>query len=205
MSQDWHNNPDQVGRRMFPSQCKWHFLWLFVYLLYHHYFLCTITDWLSLYFFFYNKPHCWKENVSQGQHFSGRNIPKTYEWNGIWFENCSNLLWDKNCSSDRKNIFQIIYLEPRIFEKFFLIPKTIFSNSDERPASQHSFWNRIPLFKVIQVEYIGIIKVPIATNNWDVKTYRKNVLLEILFALQKPKIFCSPLIFKKLMCTHFHP
>ena len=43
MSQDWHNNPDQVGRRMFPSQCKWHFLWLFVYLLYHHYFLCTIT------------------------------------------------------------------------------------------------------------------------------------------------------------------
>ena len=36
--------------------------------------------------------------------------------------------------SDRKNILQIIYLEPRIFEKFFLIPKTIFSNSDERPA-----------------------------------------------------------------------
>ena len=76
MSQDWHNNPDQVGRRMFPSQCKWHFLWLFVYLLYHHYFLCTITDWLSFYFFFYNKPHCWKENVSQGQSFSGRTQKK---------------------------------------------------------------------------------------------------------------------------------
>ena len=187
MSQDWHNNPDQVGRRMFPSQCKWHFLWLFVYLLYHHYFLCTITDWLSLYFFFYNKPHCWKENVSQGQHFSGRNIPKTYKWNGIWFENCSNLLWDKNCSSDRKNIFQIIYLERRIIEKFFLIPKTIFSNSDERPVSQHSFWNRIPLFKV-----------PIATNiqekrfAWDTfcVTKAENILFTIDF--QKVDVHSFP-------------
>ena len=101
----------------------------------------TITDWLSLYFLFYNKPHCWKENVSQGQRFSGR-IQKEetfqkhmHERNGIWFENCSNLLWDKNCSSDRKNILQIIYLEPRIFEKFFWIPKTVMKG-------QHTFWNR---------------------------------------------------------------
>ena len=62
----------KLAEECFPHNVSGIFLWLFVYLLYHHYFLCTITDWLSFYFFFYNKPHCWKENVSQGQRFSGR-------------------------------------------------------------------------------------------------------------------------------------
>ena len=57
MSQDWHNNPDQVGRRMFPSQCKWHFLWLFVYLLYHHYFFSvpSLIDCHCISFFTINR------------------------------------------------------------------------------------------------------------------------------------------------------
>ena len=57
MSQDWHNNPDQVGRRMFPSQCKWHFLWLFVYLLYTTITFCvpSLIDCHCISFFTINR------------------------------------------------------------------------------------------------------------------------------------------------------
>ena len=61
------------------------------------------------------------------------------------------------------------------------------------------------LFKVIQVEYMGIIKVPITTNNWHVKIYRKNVLLEIPFCVTKAENILFTIDFQKVDVHSFPP
>ena len=38
--------------------------------------------------------------------------------NGILLQNCSDLLWEKNCSSDREIFLKILSLQPRISKVF---------------------------------------------------------------------------------------
>ena len=45
------------------------------------------------------------------------------------YQNCSDLLWEKNCSSDRKKTFKIRGWRPRIFNNLE-ITRTIYSNSE---------------------------------------------------------------------------
>ena len=58
------------------------------------------------------------------------------------YQNCSNLLWEKNCSSDQEKTFEIRGWRPRIC-KIFEITRTIYSNCErsEQFLVTESFFN----------------------------------------------------------------
>ena len=84
------------------------------------------------------------------------------------YQNCSDLLWEKNCSSDREKLFEIRGWRPRIC-KFFEITRTIYSNSErsEQFLEQKNFltcyWSLV------------LNNLRIRTNNWDVENYRNKL------------------------------
>ena len=105
----------------------------------------TITDWLSLYFLFYNKPHCWKENVSQGQRFSGRTQKKeTFQKPIKEIEFASKIVLTY-CETKIvlviENVFcKLFTLSLAYLKSFSWFPKQYFQTVIK---GQHSFWNRI--------------------------------------------------------------
>ena len=63
----------------------------------------------------------------------------------------------------------------------------------------------IPLLKVIQVEYIRIIKVPMATNNWDVKKIQEKRFAWDTFCVTKAENILITIDFQKVDVHSFPP
>ena len=114
------------------------------------------------------------------------------------FENCSNLLWEKNALVIEKNFckfdYQGRYFIPTVksqrnkicaFLKLRYCEKATKLLSNIKTSRRFLWpfqktWYLLFNGGFIQIYYIGPIKMPIITNNWDIETYRKKLEKKIV-------------------------